>query len=142
VAPIVPEESRISCPGVKLDAPGDVVLVLVGLFISYAGVCVDAPEFPPALPSPRPVEPAYAPMMPSFSFFMQLSQPHSLSVTPRHDHPLQPQPGREGADPPPLHLTSALASALFSYYEPTLIYAQEKSNFGTTDKRFNCGGSL
>jgi hypothetical protein len=62
----VPEAFRISCPGVKLDAPGDVVLVLVlvEFFISYAGVCVDAPEFPPALPSPCPVEPACAPMMP------------------------------------------------------------------------------
>jgi hypothetical protein len=61
---VVPEAFRISCPGVKLDAPGDAVLVLVEFFISYAGVCVDAPEFPPALPSPCPVEPAYAPMMP------------------------------------------------------------------------------
>ncbi len=69
VVPVVPEEFLISCPGVKLDAPGDDVLGLVVLstaefFISYAGVCVDAPKFPPPLPSPCPVEPACAPIMP------------------------------------------------------------------------------
>jgi len=63
VVPVVPEEFCISCPGVKVDAPGDVALV-VEFFMLFAGVCVDAPKFPPPLPSPCPVEPACAPVMP------------------------------------------------------------------------------